>query len=392
MADINDLIDKIKDSITKKLSAYKDTGAATDWLKANLDPVRKLFEDKKLRDFIFEPFQGVFKTPPASIDKDIYSVITQVAIINAVLAGLPGKMGVGVYVSIALEGWMAYSIARHVGLKIENPVDVFKYFSVLAGIIGTILVLFKQLLGFAYSLVSLVIPGINPLIIAELIVTDMVGILFLVGFAEAKASGSFKVPKRVLLNVATATFELVKHQMNLIVGVLSLENIKIVGQRLIAYLSGELAVNVKEYNGDIFTTATMLYLVQGKHDKLQGPLGEKFIEATRLRWSDQFNADTSIQEIASHFEQYDPQQLIAATNTIKGKMFELIVAETENSDSDSWQATLHTDESFPGSDIIFTNSETGQRAEVSLKAISEENPHIIEAALAKYPDTPIPDH
>jgi hypothetical protein len=47
---------------------------------------------------------------------------------------------------------------------------------------------------------------------------------------------------------------------------------------------------------------------------------------------------------------------------------------------------MHTDESFPGSDIVFTNEETGNQVEVSLKAITAENTQIIERALARYPD------
>ncbi|MCB4778195.1 MAG: hypothetical protein LGB53_00995, partial [Sulfurovum sp.] len=61
----------------------------------------------------------------------------------------------------------------------------------------------------------------------------------------------------------------------------------------------------------------------------------------------------------------------------------------ENSDNDAWQAQMHEDESFPGSDIVFTNSETGETLEVSLKATGVEDTSIIEHALDKYPDLPI---
>ena len=50
---------------------------------------------------IFFIFISVFSSKTQAVDADVYAVITQVAIINAVLAGLPGKMGVGVAVSIA---------------------------------------------------------------------------------------------------------------------------------------------------------------------------------------------------------------------------------------------------------------------------------------------------
>jgi hypothetical protein len=50
---------------------------------------------------------------------------------------------------------------------------------------------------------------------------------------------------------------------------------------------------------------------------------------------------------------------------------------------------MHTDESFPGSDIILINEETNQQIEISLKAVSQDNSEIIERELAKYPDLPI---
>ena len=71
-----------------------------------------------------------------------------------VLAGLPGKLGVGVYVSMGLEAWMALEIARQIGIVTKKPSDIFKYFGFFSGILVTITVLFKELLGFAFSLFS----------------------------------------------------------------------------------------------------------------------------------------------------------------------------------------------------------------------------------------------
>ena len=79
---------KYWDLLKKKLQDYSDTKEAREWLNNNLSRVKALFDNYTLRDFIFEPFKGVFDAPAKEIDKDIYSVITQVAIINAVLAGL----------------------------------------------------------------------------------------------------------------------------------------------------------------------------------------------------------------------------------------------------------------------------------------------------------------
>jgi hypothetical protein len=383
-ASLKELLEFLKE----KLQGYSETKEARDWLNNNLSRVRALFDNYTLRDYIFEPFKGVFDAPAKKIDKDIYSVITQVAIINAVLAGLPGKMGVGVYVVIAFEGWMAFRIARHVGLPIKEPSDVWKYFGLLAASVGVILYGFRTLLGFAFSMFS-VVPGINPLIFAEMLVTDLVGILFLVGFSEAKETGSFTIPKRMFLETVTTTKELFEHQLNILKNVLSPKTIKDVAGRILGYIKGEFPVDMKTINGETFATGAMAYLMAGHYEKLEGPLGDMFLQAIRLRWSAQFSPDATVEDIAARFREYDTDQLEGVINTIKGKMFEIMVTKQENLDGDQWKARMHTDESFPGSDIVFTNEETSEQIEISLKAVSQDNTEIIESALAKYPDLPI---
>jgi hypothetical protein len=376
------------DAFKEKLSQYSDTIKAKDWLNKNTARIKALFENHSLRDFILEPFKGVFNTPLREMDHQIYSVITQVAVINAVLAGLPGRMGVGLYVVMAMEGWMAFRIARHVGIDIKTTSDIWKYFGALAASVGIIFYLFRTLLGFGFSLFSLV-PGINPLIFAEFFVTNLVGILFLFGFKEVKAGRSFQIPKRMMLEAITLSKDLFAHQYGILKNVLSSENIKVVAQRLADYLKGDLPVDMRLINGEGFATVAMVYLISGQSEKLEGPIGEAFLKAIRLRWSAQLGPDASQTEIATLFRGYETDQMEGAINTIKGKMFEIMVTDAENQDGDEWVAAMHSDESYSGSDIIFSNQETGVQLEVSLKAASVANENIIESALAKYPDMPI---
>lgn len=380
------MYENLKKSFSR-FSDYSKNNEWSKWLDKNTTKVKALFENDSIKNFIFEPFKGVFTNPINNIDSNVYSVITQVAIINAVLAGLPGKMGVGVFVSMALEAWMAYAIAKHVGLKIDKPTDVAKYFGILAGITTVILFGIKTLLGFGFSLFS-VIPELNPLILAELFVTNFVGILFWIGFKEAKENGSFLIPKRMITESYNLTKGLFKHQVDLLKNVFNMENIQNVGNKLVIYLKGEIPLNQKEINGELFATTAMAYLLSGHYEKLQGPLGKEFIEAIRLRWSNQISPEDTIEDIAYKFREYDAEQLDGVINTIKGKMFEIIVTNAENADNDTWKAKMHDDESYPGTDIIFTNI-NGETMEVSLKAVDEDSKQIIEHALAKYPDAPI---
>ncbi|MCB4777167.1 MAG: hypothetical protein LGB72_02980, partial [Sulfurovum sp.] len=327
--------------------------------------------------------------PNNTLDKDIYSTITQVAIINAVLAGLPGQMGIGVAVSMALEAWMAYAIAKHVGIRLKKPSDIFEYFGVIAGVGFTVLFAFKHILSFAFSLVSLVLPLINPLIFAELIVTNFIGVLFWIGFTEAKKNDSFKIPKSAIVSIGKKTKQIFMYQWDVLKNTITIENIKLVGKRLKQWVSGDFEQEQKVLNGELFANVAMAYLLTQQYEKLQGPLGDTFLEAIRLRWSSQLGEDATVQEIADRFKEYDSEALEGALNTIKGKMFEIMATNAENSDNDAWQAQMHEDESFPGSDIVFTNSETGETLEVSLKATGVEDTSIIEHALDKYPDLPI---
>ena len=375
----------IKDKFNSYKSNYKN---AKDWFEANFDKIKQLFEDKKVRDFIFEPFKDVFKIKTNTIDNDIYSVITEVAIINAILAGLPGQMGVGVTVSMALEAWMAFSIAKHIGIKFKKPSDVFKYFGLLSGIGFTILFGIKHIISVLFSLFS-IIPMVNPLIPAEIVMTNLIGVLFWVGFEEAKKSGSFSIPKKTIKSIVYRLKKITYYQFSVLKNTLDMDNIKLVGKRFKQWLTGDFIQEQKVLNGEIFANVAMAYLLSGHYERLKGPLGETFLEAIRLRWSSQLGSDASIEEIANRFREYDSEQLEGAINTIKGKMFEIMVTNTENSDNDAWHAQMHQDESYPGSDIIFTNHQTGEELEVSLKATGAEDTSIIEHALDKYPNIPI---
>jgi hypothetical protein len=357
------------------------------WFESNFEKIRQLFTNRTLRDFIFEPFKDVFQVKSGTIDRDVYATITQVAIINAVLAGLPGQMGVGVAVSMGLEGWMAFVIARHVGVNVETPSDIFKYFGLLSGIGMTIMFGIKHLLSFLFSLFS-IIPMLNPMIPAEIVMTNIVGVLFWVGFKEMKKTDSFTIPSRAIGSIVQQSRQISQYQYEVLKNTLSIENLKLVGNRFKQWLNGDFVIEQKVLNGEIFAAAAMAYMLAGHYEKLHGPLGETFLEAIRLRWSDQLGPDASIEEIADTFRDYDPEALQGAINTIKGKMFEIMVTNIENADNDAWVGTMHEDEHYPGSDIIFTNMETGEQLELSLKATGGHT-GIIESALVKYPDTPI---
>ena len=77
----------------------------------------------RVEEVCFSRFSEIWEKTDKSKDEQVYAVITQVSIANAVLAGLPGKLGIGVVVCIALEFYMALSIARRIGFKIRKMIS-----------------------------------------------------------------------------------------------------------------------------------------------------------------------------------------------------------------------------------------------------------------------------
>ena len=172
---------------TSKKKARKQKG----WLKY-FPSVSKLFSLQTIQDTVMDELSPLLKMIFPKTEENVYRTITLVAIINACFAALPGKMGIGVYVSVALEIAMAVGIANHVGLHEIRKENIFKYFGTLATVGFAILVLFKEAISVTFSLFSSFAGPLNPMIPAELLVTNLYGIMFLVGFKEMKKREALK--------------------------------------------------------------------------------------------------------------------------------------------------------------------------------------------------------
>ena len=380
------MYDEFFDQIKGRFKRYNETKKLGDWLDRNFERAQSFINDHA-KDVIFKGMDDAFGWNSNLIDRDMYRVITTVAVINASLAALPGKMGVGVLISMGLEAVMAISIARSIGIEIKKPRDILAYFGLFSGMGLIVLEGFGHLVRGFFSFFS-VIPG-NPLVLAEIFATNLVGVLFIVGFMEIKKGKSFRIPLRLMKTAMDEVIALTKFQAVALKDTLSLNNLQRVYKRFAEWLKGDDTPDPKSVRGDILTPLATSMLIAGNYDQLEGPMGQAFLEAIRLRWSSQLGSDASVEEIAARFQEYDTDALPGAINTIKGKMFEILVTDTENSDDDDWTAHMHSDETYPGSDIVFTNPETGQQLDVSLKAVSVQNRDIIEDALLKYPDIPI---
>ena len=285
-----------------------------------------------------------------------------------VLAGLPGKLGIGVVVCIALEFYMALSIARRIGFKISED-DLWSKFKDLSRIgayftfVGFItLFAFRHMLGFVFS----IIPGVLPqTVIAEYIVTTFVGILFLQAYEQFNDKTFF--PNKLIRSSAIKTKELFLFQRDAIKKAFSKQNIKESGNKIWAWFNGDFVENIPKVRGDVFFSISFSTLVNGNESALNGPMGSIFLDSIRDRWPEL--KDASLSEISNKMGEYTQDQIPGVLRNIKGKFFENLVEYHENNDGDEWTAVLHDDESYPGSDIVLTNMENGEVFNLSLKAL-----------------------
>ena len=99
--------------------------------------------------------------------------------VNAVIAGLPGSLGIGVFVSIALELWMAYALSRMLGLGLTRD-QAIKTVVGWAASTGLVLVAFKAVLNLTFPVVTAILPiaGFGTAT-TQLVVTNLFGVLFL---------------------------------------------------------------------------------------------------------------------------------------------------------------------------------------------------------------------
>jgi len=87
-----------------------------------------------------------------------------------------------------------------------------------------------------------------------------------------------------------------------------------------------------------------------------------------LRRSDNELRTATNEEIAAYIQSKDPSRLVGLHNNVKGIYHELRYVEEENNDGDEYIVELFQATNHPGSDVLITNTLTGEVKEVQLKA------------------------
>ena len=374
-------------TLLKVFSQKKKARKNKSWIKY-FPSVSKLFSMKGIQESVTDELNPLLKIMFPKTEDYVYRTITLVAIINASFAAMPGKMGAGLIISITLEIAMAISIANHVGLHEVRKENVYKYFGTIATAGFSILVLFKEAIVGTLSLISSFTGPLNPLIPAEIFITNLYGIMFLVGFKEMKKTGSFKIPLDTTKEIYRTTKELTAHQWKFIKEK-PIEILKKCARKVYAFVTGDVSVknlNQSQIRGDVFPVLATAHLMDNNFEALQGPMGQMFIKAVRLSFPEQLGPNANLNDMANHLKSYNSEQLHGLINkNIKGKFFEVIMDTRENADGDDWVASPHPNISHPGSDSTYENLEKGISIQVQYK--STFNKQYVETEMAKNPDT-----
>ena len=136
----------------------------------------------------------------------VYKIITIVALINGAIAFVPGQMGIGVAICRALEAYMAYEIAKTVGIKFESK-NFVKLILATGIVTVSVFWVMKTFLSFAFSFTGgLFVP-------AEIIATNFLGVFFFLAFEELH---KFKDIKSLSFTKSLSiSYKAVKHTYNL---------------------------------------------------------------------------------------------------------------------------------------------------------------------------------
>lgn len=332
------------------------------------------------------------------IDPNVIRFILACSIFNGVLIGMPGAVGLGVLAAQAVEVLMAVQIAKMVGLlkfSIFSFKEILKFFSAAALAAMSVVYFFKKALDFIFNISGTFIPAGYASFAAALITTLFYGLFLYLCFIEIKGFErrstknsiiSLSLIPRILKNTSAYTVQISKSVFKLFFKDAPRLFSEVV-QNVRDACNG--VVNVKgRVKGEIFLVGCLAHLLDGQHDRLQGPFAYLWLQAWREALPSKLSPDSSIEEIAAQANTYHQAELEnVIDNNITPKFFEILETTHANADGDIWSSERMESQNHPISDAVFFNSETGQTYEVNYKF--SENEDYIENHIQLHPDVPV---
>ena len=315
-------------------------------------------------------------------EEQVYKIITIIALINGAIAFVPGQMGIGVAICRALEAYMAYEIAKTVGIKFESK-NFVKLILATGIVTVSVFWVMKTFLSFAFSFTGgLFVP-------AEIIATNFLGVFFFLAFEELHKfkdikSLSFTKSLSISYKAVKHTYNLAKAQISVIGDIGS--KIKTLSKNIWSIIHFK-KNHEQLIKGDLLFALCLARLLENKEAAFEDYFGSKYLDAWRMSYTKQLGPEASFEDIAKFAQSYSVDQLDGLQKPVKGKFFEILESEHENNDGDQYQSEIYETPNHPMVDLKVTDSLSGKSYGVQLKA--SENINYIEETLRKYPDTPI---
>ncbi len=359
------------------------------WRKYYKD-IKSYFSPRFLLDAITpsDILDTVKKVTKKKDEEQVFKFVLGCSIVTGCLVAFPGDIGVGLFVAQAVEFAMAAQIARLIGLNLSED-GLFKLLGAVGIAAGGILVLFEKALHILFKLLAQLPIALPLSFISTSVTTIFFGMFCYLSFSEIKNSGKKKLGfisiGRIINNASKFTYKISKSMINLLSkdmpGLFKQikENVKL-------WMKADLDFK-KKIKGEIFFAGSMAYLLEGKNEKLSGPLSEMWLDAWRMSYTDKLGSEATVDQIKEIAESYSNDQMPYVENLVQSKFYEILESTHENMDGDKWSAKLFTDPNHPGTDVRFYNSETKQTYEVNYKLTDDTN--YIEHHLEKYPDKPV---
>ena len=130
--------------------------------------------------------------------------------------------------------------------------------------------------------------------------------------------------------------------------------------------------NYVQHNFDALAILTSLISLASKGGEGSLTTDESIVLAALRRSAKKFE-DASLEEIGEIVGPYNEDQILGLVNNVKGILFELEFVEIENYDGDSIFAYQFEQTNYPTYDVQLVNEETGEVAEIQLKATSSSS-------------------
>jgi len=322
-------------------------------------------------------------------DQKVFRFIIACSFFNAVLVGLPGSLGYGVYIAMGFEVLIAFQLARMSKLlDMKGSIsDLLKLISATGITVFSVLYWFKAALNLVWGIIALVPLGGFASFLATFFTTLFYSIFLYLTFTELKLNDriSKTMAKRIIkktyqfsTGIFKSFYKLVKTDMpNLL---------KDTKDGIVDACRGVIHIKPK-IKGEMFLAGSYAYLLSGNYDGLKGPFAQLWLEAWRLSHPTQLNDNATVEEIKELADSYDAEVFPKVVQNVNSKFYEVLETTHENADGDEWSAELIVDQNHPASDAVFYNQETGQYIEVNYKFTLNEN--YIESHIQRYPDVPV---